>query len=141
MRTAYRFTQLCWPVKPVINYYLAELPGGSCPYKRMFIWEVEEGKLQKLHPVSANWLLVGVPGQLDDKYGKKCGVEVVRWKREQKLLSIVLSQSLKDITSLTTQAIIDIAILGSGLFHPLCYFVPRFFAECRWLSAYSYPAI
>lgn len=104
---------------------------------------MEEGKLQELHPMSANWLVVGTTGQLDYKYGKKCGVGIVRWKREQQLLSIALSQSLKDIMSLTTQAIIDIAILGTGLFHPQnkvdpCYFVPRFFAECRWLSAYSY---
>lgn len=39
--------------------------------------------------------------------------------------------------SLTSQVTVDIASLGNGLFHPLnkvdllCYFVPRFLAECR----------
>lgn len=56
---------------------------------------------------------------------------------ERGLLFTALLPSLKDSMSLTSQATVDIAILGTGLFHLqnkvdlLCYFVPRFFAECR----------
>lgn len=63
-----------------------------------------------------------------------CNNKVVE-RDEPGLLFTALSSYLKDSVSLTSQAAVDIAILGTGLFPPpnkvdlLCYFVPRFFAE------------